>query len=115
MYKLDLAQKFNGLNKGLDIFGQAYGTMYRNDLHDKDSVDYKLLENMILLNRNSHKFLYDDYLSNINQHIKKHELYAFAQNFKADHVVKTIENVLSFTKDIVETFNMPFNDMFWWN
>jgi RimJ/RimL family protein N-acetyltransferase len=112
LYKLDLDKIINGLNKGLDIFGKAYGTMYRNDLHDKDSVDYKLLESMILLNEKSYRFLYYDYLPNVNHNIKLHELYTFAQRFKADHDIKTIKNVLSFTKDIVETFNVPFNDMF---
>lgn len=112
LYKFDLVQILNDFDNGIDIFGKAYGNMYRNDLHDKASVDYKLLENMIRLNKKSHKFLYDNYLPNINQNIKKHELYAFAQKFKTDHVVKKIENVLSFTKNIVETFNLPFNDMF---
>lgn len=33
---------------GYGVFGKAYEYMFRNDLHNKISVDHEILKNMIL-------------------------------------------------------------------
>ena len=39
------------MEKGYDVFGKAYGVMNRNDLHALESIDHKLMQEMILLSR----------------------------------------------------------------
>ena len=46
------------MKKGYRVFGKAYQVMFRNDLHDKHSIDHYLLRNMILLDNESNNFLY---------------------------------------------------------
>ena len=37
------------MKKGYGVFGKAYEVMFRNDIHDEDSIDHYILRNMILL------------------------------------------------------------------
>lgn len=38
------------------MFGKEYGFMLRNDLHDKNSIEHKLLQEQILLDKTSDPF-----------------------------------------------------------
>ena len=44
---------------GYDVFGKAYGIMFRNDLHDIHSIDHKFMKEMIYLEEESCNFLYN--------------------------------------------------------
>ena len=93
---------------GYGVFGKAYEYMLRNDLHDPASVDHELMKNMVLLDDESAAFLY----SGVARYdIRKHELYHFAQQFKAPSDKETIENVLKYTQNIADSYNTNFDDM----
>ena len=34
------------MKKGYGVFGKAYEVMFRNDMHDEDSIDHYILRNM---------------------------------------------------------------------
>lgn len=99
------------MKQGFDVFNKAYGVMFRNDLHDKQSVDYQIVKNMILLDASSEGFLYDEKKYIINPTIKNHELYEFSKKLKGSTVLESIQNVVCFTKNIVSNFNVPFEAM----
>ena len=96
---------------GFDIFGKAYGYMFRNDLHDENSVDYNFLRKMILLDSESDELLYDSSKYTISNKIVHHELYNFAQQFKGSSWIESMRNILDYTRKIVEDFNLPFENM----
>ena len=48
----------NNIIQGYDVFGKTYGFMLRNDLHDIDSIEHKLMQKMILLNEASINLFY---------------------------------------------------------
>ena len=99
------------LRKGYGVFGKEYEFMFINDLHDKNSIDYVLLRNMVLIDNNSIHELYDFPLS-INENINKNELYQFAQTFKGASDMISVQNVLDFTSGIVRNYSVPFENMF---
>ncbi len=47
--------------KGLGVFGSAYRIMLENDPHPVDSIDRFLMENMILLCRETAEYLYSEH------------------------------------------------------
>lgn len=96
---------------GFDIFGEAYGHMFRNDLHDEKSVDYKLIKEMILFDSESDLLLYNPSKYIISKNVIHHDLYAFAQQFKGESSIDSAKNVLVYTKNIVSDFNLPFENM----
>jgi RimJ/RimL family protein N-acetyltransferase len=101
----------NHLNIGFDVFGEAYGVMYRNDLHHKKSIDYQLMKNMIRIDKKSINILYHIEPQPIDVLIKKHELYAFSTKFKKENDEKTLKEVIAFTTKIVNHFDIPFEKM----
>ena len=68
------------MNSGYDIFGTAYGVMFRHDLHAPGSVDDLFLQRMCLLEEESVDALYAA-PPVISPAITMHELYPFAQQF----------------------------------
>ena len=93
---------------GYGVFGKAYAYMLRNDLHDPASVDHELMKNMVLLDDESAAFLY----SGVARYdMRGHELYHFAQQFKASTDKETIENVLKYTQNIADSYNVDFDNM----
>ena len=96
---------------GFDIFGKPYGVMFRNDLHDKDSIDYNFSKKMILLDSDSIELLYDSSKYTISKNIVDHNLYDFAQQFKGSSWIESMRNILAYTRKIVEKFNLPFENM----
>lgn len=96
---------------GFDIFGKAYGFMFRNDLHDEDSIDYSFGKKMILLDSDSDELLYDSSKYTISNKIVYHDLYDFAQQFKGSSWIESTRNILAFTRKIVRDFNLPFENM----
>ena len=96
---------------GFDIFGKAYGFMFRNDLHDENSIDYNFSKKMILLDYESDKLLYDSSKYSINNKIVHHELYDFAQQFLGSTRQESIRNILAYTRKLVRNFNLPFENM----
>lgn len=98
------------MKKGQSIFGKAYEVMLKNDLHDKASVDYKFLTEMILLDESSYSFLYKKKPQRYS--LCRHELYGLAQEFKKDTAYDTIKNVLNFTNKIADSFNETIENMY---
>jgi len=99
------------MKSGFDIFGKAYGFMFRNDLHDENSVDYNFIRKMILLDSDSEEYLYDPSKYIINKNIAYHDLYGFAQQFKGTSCLESMRNILAYTRNIIVNFNLPFEDM----
>jgi len=99
------------MRKGFDIFGKAYGVMFRNDLHHKDSVDYQIYKKMILINSDSEDYLYHQDISKVNIEVTHHELFSFAKKFRGESDIQTIKNVLGFTSNIVKNYDVPFEKM----
>lgn len=99
------------MKSGFDIFGKAYGYMFRNDLHDEHSVDYNFLKEMILLDSESDELLYDASKYTISNKIIHHECYEFAQQFKGSSWIESMRNILAYTSIMVRDFNLPFESM----
>lgn len=68
------------MKKGYSVFGKAYEIMLRNDLHDLNSIDHKLIREMILLEVDSYPILYG--VRPTAPDMKAHNLYDFAQSFR---------------------------------
>lgn len=98
------------MKKGYGVFGKAYEVMFRNDLHDEESVDHYILRNMIILDKDSKTFLYQK-PQQISDDIKFHELYEFSKQFEGSDTFDTIKNISKFLYNIVEGFDVPFEDM----
>jgi len=96
------------MKKGYGIFGKPYEIMLKNDLHDEASIDHELMRNMVLLDEESCQTLY---AKPARPDMKKHELYAFAQQFKADCDRQSIRNVLDYTSGIALKYDVDFKDM----
>lgn len=97
------------MKKGYDVFGTAYGVMMRNDLHALESIDHKFMQEMILLDDESHDFLYQTAPAKID--MKGYELYRFAMRFKGGCERQTIKNALRYTAEMAEKYQVPFEDM----
>lgn len=97
------------MKKGYDVFGLAYGVMMQNDLHALESIDHDFMREMILLDDESRGFLYQTAPVKID--MKGHELFSFATQFRGNSERQTIENVLRYTAEIAEKYQVPFEDM----
>lgn len=95
---------------GYDIFNKSYDIMLRNDLHNINSIDYQFLKEMILVDSRSINLLYAK-PSKVNHKITTHELFAFAQQYKAYTDKDTILEVLKYTFGIALNYNVEFLDM----
>ena len=96
------------MKKGYGVFNKAYEYMFKNDLHDPQSIDHQLLRNMILLDEESREYLYQ-FPKKVD--MKAHELYLFSQQFKCDNDKSTIQKVLDYTSKIVSEYDVEFEDM----
>lgn len=106
--KIDLVEK-NKIRRGYDVFGKAYGFMLRNDLHDKNSIEHRLMQEQVLLDETSEPFLYGSY--QILYPMEKHELYLFSQQFKENNELDSIKSLLKYTSNIALNYNVPLEDM----
>lgn len=97
------------MKKGYEVFGYSYKIMYENDLHDKKSIDHDFLREMILLDSKSYSYLYNNVIE--CHDMKKHELFDFAQKFRSTSDLETIKNVMDYTSNIANSFNVDFEDM----
>lgn len=97
------------MKKGYDVFGKAYGIMMRSDLHDPESIDHKLMQEMVLLDEESHDFLYRPAPELLD--MKNHELYTFSRKFRGDSDSHTIRNILRYTAERAENFQDAFKTM----
>ena len=96
------------MKQGYGVFGRAYETMLKNDLHNRKSIDYRFLQEMILLEPCSKDLLY----STVNFHdMTGHELFAFAQRFASADDKQTVKAVLSFTSGIALNYEVDFDKM----
>ena len=117
MFKLMKSQEFISLERsemmkiGFDIFGKAYGFMFKNDLHDEDSIDYNFIRKMILLDSDSDEILYNPSKYTVNKNIVHHDLYDFAQAFKGTSWLESMRNIVAYTRKIVKSFNLSFENM----
>ncbi len=98
------------MKRGYDVFGKAYGVMLRNDLHAVNSIDHKLLQEMILVEEQSLEYLYKPFVQAKN--MQSHALYSFAQQFRGGHTRQTIENILHYCSDIALHYDVPFEQMY---
>ena len=96
------------MKQGYGIFGKPYEIMLRNDLHDLASIDHALIRDMILLDGESVHALYQKPAC---RNMENHELYAFAQQFKAAQDRQSIRNVLDYTSGIAMRYDVDFKDM----
>jgi len=103
-----LKQEIVSVKKGYGIFGKPYEIMLKNDLHDPVSIDHALMRDMVLLDEESFQALYQ---KPVRRNLEKHELYAFARQFKAASDRQSIRNVLEYTSDIAMRYDMDFKDM----
>ena len=71
--------------KGYDVFGKSYGYMLRNDLHDINSIEHKLMQEQIRLDSVSEPFLYGGY--QIIYPLENHELFSFSQSFNLQIII----------------------------
>jgi len=95
---------------GYGVFGKAYECMLKNDLHDNRSVEHTLMKNMIFLDEDSKSFLYKT-PQPVSQEIGNHELYEIAHKLKGDNHLESINRTIEFVSEIVERFNIPFEEM----
>jgi len=95
---------------GYGVFGRAYEHMFRNDLHDKRSIDHMLLKNMILLDENSMPYLYKAPKS-VTKNTYEHALYDIAQKLKGVNHLESIHRAIEFVNEIVENYESPFEEM----
>ena len=93
---------------GYGVFGKAYEVMFAHDLHNPASIDHELMKNMILLDDQSAAILYSRV---VRHNYGGHELYQFAQQFKASIEKETVQNVLRYTQKIAAAFDTDFDDM----
>lgn len=97
------------INKGYDVFGKSYGYMLRNDLHDINSIEHKLMQEQIRLDSVSEPFLYGGY--QILYPLENHELYTFSQKFKMKNELESIKAVVRYTSKLASNFDVPLKDM----
>lgn len=96
------------MKQGYGIFGKAYEVMLRNDLHAIRSIDHAFLRQMILLDHDSKDHLY---ASVHHRDLRKHELFAFAQPFRAPCEKETVQNMLQYTSEAASSYRVPFEHM----
>lgn len=107
--KIELKEKRKIL-KGYDVFGKAYGYMLRNDLHAKDSIEHKLLQEQIKLDSVSEPLLYGGY--QVLYSLENHELYLFSQKFKTKNELESLKLLVKYTSELASNFNVPLKDMY---
>ena len=95
--------------KGYDVFGKAYGYMLRNDLHNINSIEHKLMQKQIKLDSVSEPFLYGGY--QIYYPLENHELYLFSQQFKTDNELDSIKLLIKYTYELATNFDVPLDKM----
>ncbi|MDY5982271.1 MAG: helix-turn-helix domain-containing protein [Anaeroplasma sp.] len=96
--------------KGYDVFGKEYGCMLRNDLHDINSIEHKLMQEMVRLDSISEPFLYGGY--QISYPMENNILYSFAQRFKRDNDLESIKSLIHYTSQIATNYNTPLDEMY---
>ncbi len=97
------------MKKGYGVFGKAYEIMLRNDLHAASSVDHAFMRDMTLLDGESAPILYGG--PPARRDMKGHELYGFAQRFRARADRDTVRNVLDYTSGIAKSCDADFREM----
>lgn len=97
------------MKKGYSVFGKAYETMLKNDLHNLNSIDHKLLREMILLEEDSYQALYG--IQPLTLDMKTHDLYDFSQSLRDNTDLITIKNVLDYTSKIAGGFSLKIEEM----
>ena len=83
--------------------------MLRNDLHDINSIEHKLMQEQIRLDSVSEPFLYGGY--QISYPLENHELYTFSQKFKMKNGLESIKAVVRYTSKLASNFDVPLKDM----
>lgn len=97
------------MKRGYSVFGKAYEIMLRNDIHDINSIDHKIISNMILLDNKSYDYLYKSKVNRLN--MDNHELYKYSQQFKGNNDKEMLCNVINNLSKIASDFNVDFEDM----
>jgi len=107
--KIELKEKRKIL-KGYDVFGKAYGYMFRNDLHAKDSIEHKLLQEQIKLDSVSEPLLYGGY--QVLYSLENYELYSYSQKFKSNNELGSLNLLVNFTSEMASNFNVSLEKMY---
>ena len=101
--------------KGINIFGKAYKIMLQNDPHPSNCVDRMLFEKMVLLCKETHKFLYSTYtpLKILYEKGKRPVLEEYLKNLikKSKTQEGIIRKIANFTSSIENKFSGDINSV----
>ncbi|MFH5882400.1 transglutaminase-like domain-containing protein [Liberiplasma polymorphum] len=98
------------IKTGYGVFGKAYEYMFRNDLHNKHSVDHAILKNMVFLDEDSKSFLYKA-PQPVSKDICNHVLSEIAHKLKGENHLESIYRTIEFVNGIVKKCDTPFEEM----
>ena len=100
------------LQKGTKIFGKQYEYGYNNETHAPGSVVRVLFDEMIKLDINSAEYLYNSYtdLSARYKTGSRPLLENIVNKLKDDINAKTIDNIIKYCRDIVESCDTDTDD-----
>ena len=84
--------------------------MLRNDLHDINSIEHKLMQEMVRLDSISEPFLYGGY--QISYPMENKILYSLAQRFKRDNNLESIKSLIHYTSQIATNYYTPLDEMY---
>lgn len=94
---------------GYDVFGKEYGYMLRNDPHDPKSIEHVLMQKMVLMDEESVMHFYG--METNLYDMTKHDLYVFSKRFVSDTNEDTLRNILKYTSNIADKFDIDISDM----
>ncbi|HMN13490.1 MAG TPA: transglutaminase-like domain-containing protein [Bellilinea sp.] len=95
--------------RGYDVFGENYGVMLRNDVHDPRSIDHLLIQRCQLVDTISATSLYSK-APLISEKIEEHPLYVFARQFRKGSDLESLKALLRYTSGISRSFSCDDED-----
>lgn len=98
------------MKRGYGVFGPAYEVMNRNDLHHPDSIDHRLMREMVLLDGESRGALYGEPLA-LPEGMEGHELCEFAGRFRGRDDRESIEKAAEYLGKRAAEYDVPFEEM----
>jgi len=100
------------MQKGTGVFGKQYEYGYKNETHAPGSVVRVLFDEMIKLDVEVVDYLYSDYtdLSFRYKQGSRSVLEEIVDGLRSDTNSQTVDNIMSFCRNIVERCNTPSKD-----
>lgn len=99
---------------GIASFGKAYAAMFQNDTHAFGSVDRSFYNDMVLLNRATHAWLYRHYTDErpMKTPLGRPALDGLAATLRGDSQGATVDAIVYHCRRyVVEPFDTPAQDM----